>query len=273
MRRPATSLKVFRHERGGGEGEGALFLVGANPGRGKHVVQQRHGRQARAASRSRCGAQPAKVADAIGRDADELEALGKDLAVAGFDLVGEQEEQMRLVAVVGRVHEDGALAQEVAVLFQQHVADGEHERVAGMKHAGEGSAGLVQRADGFLGEADALVALEHGSEFAAVAAGDEAVALADRGRNVGDLEAVGLARINGTAQRLEGFHEEGADEVGLEAAGLGLFHLFLHRKEAFGAHGLSCARALRSRMSRSVSWSKAFSMRWPSRARTSGWSP
>ena len=33
-------LKMLRHERGGGQREGALFLVGANPGRGEHVRQQ-----------------------------------------------------------------------------------------------------------------------------------------------------------------------------------------------------------------------------------------
>ena len=59
------------------------------------------------------------MADAVGRDADELQALGEHLAVAGLDLVGEQEEQRRLVALVGRVHEDRALAQQVAVLLQQ----------------------------------------------------------------------------------------------------------------------------------------------------------
>ena len=50
---------------------------------------------------------------------------------------------------------------------------------------GEGSAGPVERADGFLGEADALVAFQHGGEFAAVAPGDVAVALADRRRERG----------------------------------------------------------------------------------------
>jgi hypothetical protein len=87
------------------------------------------------------------------------------------------------------------------------------------------------------GETDALVTLQHRREFAAVAAGDEAVALADGGRDVRDLEAGRLARMNGTAQRLEGFHEERAHEKGLEAAGLGLFHLLLHGEEALGAHG------------------------------------
>ena len=109
--------------------------------------------------------------------------------------------------------------------------------MAGMKHGGKGGTGLVERADSFAGEADPLVTLEHGGEFAAVAAGDDAVALADGGRNVRDLEAGGFSRMNGTAQRLEGFHEEGAHEIGLQAAGLGLFHLLLHREEALGAHG------------------------------------
>ena len=57
------------------------------------------------------------------------------------------------------------------------------------------------------------------------------------GGNVGDLEAARLARIDRAAERLEGLHEEGADEVGLEAAGLGLFHLLLHGEEPLGAHG------------------------------------
>ena len=92
------------------------------------------------------------------------------------------------------------------------------------------------------------------------------------GRDVGDLEAGGLARIHGTAQRLEGLHEEGADEVGLEAAGLGLFHLLLHGEEALGAHGF-LGQGVAVEDASQWSWSKACSMRWPSRARTSGWSP
>ena len=54
----------------------------------------------------------------IGRDTNELKALGEHLAIAGFDLVGEQEEQMRLLAIVGRIDKDSALTEEVAVLFQ-----------------------------------------------------------------------------------------------------------------------------------------------------------
>ena len=129
------------------------------------------------------------MADPSGRDTDELEALGEHLVIAGFDLVGEQEKQMRLFAVVGRVHKDGALTEEVAVLFQNQVAHGEHKRVAGMEHCGEGRAWLVERPDSFASEADALVTLEDGGEFAAVTAGDDAVALADGRRNMRDLEA------------------------------------------------------------------------------------
>ena len=72
--------------------------------------------------------------------------------------MGEQEEQRWLVALVSRVHEDGALAEEVGVLLQQDIAESEHERMAGMNHAGESEAGAVHRAHGILGEADAFVA-------------------------------------------------------------------------------------------------------------------
>ena len=187
--------------------------------------------------RSRCGAQPAKVALPSGSDADELEALGKDSAVAGLDFVGDEEKERGFFALVGGVHEDRALAHQIAVLLQHDVADGEHERVAGMDHLGEGDARPVERADGFLGETDALVAFQDGGEFAAVAPGDLAVALADEGGDVGDLQAARLAGIHGTAETLERLREERADEVGLEAARLGHFHLLLHSEEPLGAHG------------------------------------
>ena len=105
-----------------------------------------------------------------------------------------------------------------------------------MEHGGEGRARLVEWADSFAGEANSLVSLEHWCEFAAVAAGDKAVALADRRRNVGNLEAGGFSRMNGTAQCIEGFHEKRANEVWLEAAGLCFFHLLLHGEEALGVH-------------------------------------
>ena len=230
--------EVLGDERGGGEGEGPLLLVGANPGGVEHVLQQRPvgGRQA---ARGRGAAPNRQRRRAIRGDADELQPLGEDRAVAGLDLVGEQEEQRGLVALVGRVDEDGALAEQVGVLLQKHVAHGEHERVAGMHQHGEGEARLVERLDGFLGEADALVALEDGLELAAVAAGDAGGRA--RGSTAGTWvisKRPGFARIHRAAERLERLQEERADEVGLEAAGLGLLHLFLHREEPLGAHRL-----------------------------------
>ena len=103
-----------------------------------------------------------------------------------------------------------------------------------MNHAGESEARSVYRTHRTLGEADAFVAAQYGREVAPVAAGDEAVAFAQFGRDVGDLETLGLAWVNRTAKRLEAFHEERADKVRLKAAGLGFFHFFLYRKQALG---------------------------------------
>ena len=96
----------------------------------------------RAASRSRCGAQPANVAEPSGATRTNWRRLESTWSVAGFDLVGEQKEQMRLFAIVGRVHENGALAEKVAVLFQNQVAHGEHQRVAGMMSTARRPPGL-----------------------------------------------------------------------------------------------------------------------------------
>jgi hypothetical protein len=95
--------------------------------------------------------------------------------------VGEQEEQVVRVARRLRVDQDRALAQQVGVLLQQEVAHRQHERMAGVHQLAKARPGLVGRAHGGLGEADPLVALEHGRELAAVAAGDEAVAFAEFG--------------------------------------------------------------------------------------------
>ncbi len=54
---------------------------------------------------------------------------------------------------------------------------------------------------------------------------------------MGDLETAGLAWIHASAETFEGFGEKRADEIRLQAAGLGDFHLFLHGEQALGAHG------------------------------------
>ena len=80
---------------------------------------------------------------------------------------------MRLFALVGGVHKDCALTEQIAMLFQKHVANREHQRMAGMKHRRKRRAGLIERADSFARKADALITFEHRGEFTAVAAGDD----------------------------------------------------------------------------------------------------
>jgi len=74
---------------------------------------------------------------------------------------------------IGLVHEYRALTHQIAVLFQDDVTDGEHERMTGGDHLSEGNTRTVERADGFLGETGTLVALQDRGEFTAVAPGDK----------------------------------------------------------------------------------------------------
>ena len=115
---------------------------------------------------------------------------------------------MRLLAFINRVHKDGTLSEEVAMLFQEYVADRKHQRVTRMEHGGEGRARFVERADSFPGEADALVTLQHRCEFSTVAAGDNAITLANRSRNVRYLKASRFPWMDRPTKRVKGFHEK-----------------------------------------------------------------
>lgn len=168
---------------------------------------------------------------------DKLEPLGKDRAVPGLDLVGDEEKERCIFSLVCGIHEDRALAHQIAVLLQHDVADGEHERMPWMNHLGESNPGPIKRADGFLGEADPLVTSQHRRKLPAVAPADLAVTLADERGNMGDLEAARFTGIHRATQSLEGLGEKGTDEKRLEAAGFGHFHLFLHGKQPLGTHG------------------------------------
>ena len=179
---------------------------------------------------------------------------------------------MRFLSIIDRVHKDCTLAEKVTVLFQQQVADGEHERMTGMEHGSEGGAGFVERADSFFGKADALVAFKNRGEVAAVAAGDEAVTLADGGRDVGDLESPGLSRVNCATQRFKSFHKERTNEIRLKATCLSFFHLLLHRKKALGTHCF-LGQSVAFKDGPKVIMIKGILDGWLSRARTSGWSP
>ena len=128
-------LEVLGHERRGGEGEGSLLLVGANPGRGEHVLEQRPVGSRQAVPGR--GAVPSRQTMAEPSGATRTNCRRLERTWPSPDLISwvSRKSSHGSSPIVGRVDEDGALAEQVAVLFQQHVADGEHERMAGMDHA------------------------------------------------------------------------------------------------------------------------------------------
>jgi hypothetical protein len=152
--------------------------------------------------------------------------------------VVDDEHHLGRQAHVARVHQHRALLELVAVLLEHQVGHRLHQRVGRVQQAGHRRADAVKHADVLLLEADALVAAQHGVGIAAVAPGDLAVALADDGRDVGDLVAARFTRAQLAAQLLEGLGEERADEEGLQLAGLGLLHLLLDGEEALLVHHL-----------------------------------
>src|SRR5262249_20230842 len=138
----------------------------------------------------------------VGSDTHELEALGEHDVSAGLHLMQKHEEEMWLVALVGWVNEDRALSEELPVALQDDVAGGEHQRMSGMQHRRERRTSFVEP-HGFAREADALVLLEHRRELASVAAGDQAIAIADDLGHVRDLESLGFAGVHRAAERIE----------------------------------------------------------------------
>ena len=101
------------------------------------------------------------------------------------------------------------------MLFEHHVADSEHQGMAGMDHLGKGCVGSVERANRFLHETDTLVTLQYRGELAAIPSGNLPVPLADECRDVGNLESTRFAGIHGPTESLERFGEERANKVGL----------------------------------------------------------
>ena len=190
MRRCGDFAEVLGDERCGGEGEGAL-LPGRRESRARRARPSSSGRSAvgkRFEVEVRCPA--GKGGRAVGADADELQPLGEHGAVAGLDLVGEQEEQRRL----DRPRRPGRRgprpgAAGCACCSSSMSLTASISGWPGCISTARGEARLVERLNGILGEADALVALQDGLVLAAIAPGDPAVALADGGGDVGDLEA------------------------------------------------------------------------------------
>ena len=107
--------EVLRDERRGGESEGPLLLVGANPRRVEQVLRAASASARASGSRSRCGAQPANAGVAVGRRRGRTAAAWRG-RVPSPDLISwvSRKSSERLVALVGRVDEDGALAEQVA---------------------------------------------------------------------------------------------------------------------------------------------------------------
>ena len=153
-----------------------------------------------------------------------------------LDGVLQVEEHARLRARVALVHQHRAALEQVAVALQGQVDGGVEQRMAG---ADEGGQRLARRRDQLLLEGDALVARQH-----RLADADQAVAVADRRRHVGDLVAARLALLDRAAQALEGFLEERLDVVRLQPAGLGALHLLADAVDAAGVHRVVGQRAL-----------------------------
>src|SRR5690606_1694477 len=129
-----------------------------------------------------------------------------------------------------------AAAQEVAVALEGQVEHRVEERMPG---ADEGRERLAGRRDQRLLEGDALVARED-----RLADADQAVALADGRRHVGDLVAARLALASGAAETLERLQEERLDVVRLEAPRLGALHLLADAVDAGGIHRVVGQRPL-----------------------------
>ena len=151
-------------------------------------------------SRSRCGAQPANAAEPSGFT--RMNCIRLESVAPSPDLTScvSRNSSQGWSVVVGRVDEDGPLPEQVGVLFEDHVRHGQHQRMAGMHEHGAGEARLVERLEGVAGEGDAVVPLEDRLLLAAVAAREPAVPLADRGGDVGDLAALGLAAVDRAAE-------------------------------------------------------------------------
>jgi hypothetical protein len=187
--------------------------------------------------------------------------------VAGGILNGvlQVEQHARRRPEVAFIHQHGAALQQVAVAFQGEVDDGVEQRVAG---ADEGRQRLaLGRDEGFL-EGDALITRQHGFADA-----DEAIPVAHRGRNMGDLEAAGLALPGVAAELFEGFEKEGFDVVRLQAAGIGALHVLADALHTALASMLSCTSWRSS--SRDCRWvlSSAVSSTVVRKALVSGSSP
>ncbi len=139
-------------------------------------------------------------------------------------------------ALVVFIDEDGTTAQEVAMALQHEVERGIQQR---MTRADKSRHGLPLWLDEVLLESDALVAAEH-----RVPQADEAVAIPNGGRDVGNLVAPRLALPRRATKKAEGLHEEGLDVMGLEPPGIRPLHVLANAIDLAGVHGVMSERPL-----------------------------
>src|SRR5437899_3749190 len=127
------------------------------------------------------------------------------------------EEQTRCGPRVGLVDQDRATLQHLAIPLQEQVDGGSEERAAGTDQFGPWC--LV---DLLLVKTDPLIALQHRDSLAAMP-----IALAHGSRHVGDLETPRLAAMDLATETRQSVEKEGLDEMRLQPASVGPFHLLL----------------------------------------------
>ena len=230
-------LEVLRHDLGDGVALRLLLDLASDPRALGPVEDRLH---ARFALGQRPVVEVGRVVEVAGRpvgvELDVEHPLGDDatLARAGearvLDRMLDVEQHSRPSPWVALVHQHRAALEQVAMAFEREVDDRVEQRMA---RADEGGQGLAVRRHQILLEGDALVAGQH-----RLADADQAVAVAHRGRDVGDLVAARLPLLGRAAQKPERLVEEGLDIVRLEAAGLGPLHIFADALDPAGVHGV-----------------------------------
>ena len=230
-------LEMLRHDLGDGVALRLLLDLAVDPRALGPIEDRLH---ARLALGQRPVVEVGRVVNVAGRpvgvELDVEHPLGDDAALARagearvLDRVLDVEQHARLGPRVALVHQHRAALEQVAVAFEREVDDRVEQRMARADEGGQRLA--VRRHQGLL-EGDALVAGQH-----RLADADQAVAVAHRGRDVGDLVAARLALLGRAAQKPERLVEEGLDVVRLQAAGLGPLHVFADAVDPAGVHGV-----------------------------------
>ena len=137
------------------------------------------------------------------------------------------EERPHLVIRVVGIDQDGSLTQQCPVALKCQVDDGVHQGVAGTDKLGRR---FARHVDGFLVKGDALVAAQDVPEAG------HAAATANEGRDVGDLVAPGLTRVQRASEMLKGGLKEGGYEMGLQSSSLSPLEVLANLAHAGGVH-------------------------------------